>query len=133
MRRTFARLSALIVAATVAAGGVPAAQAAEPSGAVVQATCYGGAYTYPKGRNQQWLPSAAPTVHFVTGTSCADINLKSTQIEVVKVCFVRTGCQSGWKITRPNEWFPVATNVRDNVDYYFQFSNSPASTVQVAD
>ncbi len=116
----------------VSAAAVPA-QAAESSGATVRATCFGGAFGYTKGTNQLLVPSGAPTTRYTTGANCADINIKTRVLEAVRVCFVRTGCQGSYRLTQAGVWTAVATNVLDNVPYYFDFGRSPASSGQVAD
>ena len=120
-----------VSALLVGSAALPA-QAAATDAKSARATCFGGAQTFTKAANLNRLPRGSGS--FTTGPNCADINMRSTQIEVVKVCFDRTGCQSGFKIlTQPNVWQAIATGVRDNTTYHIDITDSPGSTVQIAD
>lgn len=52
---------------------------------------------------------------------------RADQTTQVKVCFGNGGgCQDNWTTARGNQWTTIATNVKDNVDYYLVFPRGTA-------
>lgn len=95
------------------------ARAVSPDG-VQAASCYGSFGFF--GSNGQTAPGGGR--FFRTTTNCLDINIKANEGGYVLVCFRNAGCQSSFKQIVRGQWIVVATNVRDNVDFYFYFNTA---------
>lgn len=74
-----------------------------------------------------------------TSSKCRDINLSpgwdETRARAVKVCFKTAGCQDRWtNIPAGGSTFHVvASNVKDNTEYYFKFYTTGKWEGSVAD
>lgn len=84
------------------------------------------------GTNQQdvELPSGSlrfpSSGYFKTTSRCQDINLSGNpwydqNVRAIKVCFKTAGCQDRWTNVADSSWYEIATNVKDNTEYYFKF------------
>jgi hypothetical protein len=105
------------------------------AGPVNAATCYGGAVKFTK------LIDTAFSDKYKTSSACSDINLKlvypATSVQV-RVCFYTATdtliyCQSDYRTANAGIWRAVATDVKDNVYYRYNFSNSSSVTAYTAD
>jgi hypothetical protein len=115
---------ALVAVSTVMAGSSTAASAA-PDGDVGIQSCYGDAFPYYKAAGDYDHPD---NNYSKTTTSCADINIKvdTPSITYVRVCFYNrdTGypsCQAAYTAVTAGRWTTIATNVKDNALYFFNF------------
>ncbi|MFC9912695.1 hypothetical protein [Streptomyces sp. NPDC127197] len=100
------------------------------------ATCYGGAVKFTK-----YIDHSFSEV-FTTSSACQDINLKMTYgggtSREVRVCFYHSNdtlnyCQSSYKVAYVDQWKVIASDVKDNVKYRYQFKTSGSVTAYTAD
>jgi hypothetical protein len=75
-----------------------------------------------------------PEGYLRTTSACNDINVKLDSGLNVKVCFGPTGgCQDRFTWAARGKWTAIATNVKDNVEYYLIFEVGFARTGYIAD
>ncbi len=90
------------------------------------------------------LPSGTtrfPSSGYLKTTSkCQDINLRANiwaapqNVRAIKVCFRTAGCQDRWTNVDDNgTWYEIATNVKDDTEYYFKFNSYGKWVGNVAD
>lgn len=118
-RAATAVASVLLTTGALAAGVAPASASAARSDAAVMA-CYDSqkSFTKPSG-GQVW-----PTSGWLTTTSaCGDINIKLNTAADVRVCFRATNACNSTKWAEVGKWTVVATNVKDNTQFYFGIWN----------
>lgn len=129
----FKRMSVAVAAATMSASAL--LTGASPAGATTGDST--GALACYDGQQYFYKPSpgstAPPGGQFVTGSSCADINVKLSTGAEVRVCFVNAGCQDDFKWAAADQWTVIATNVRDDVPYVLQFAVGFTRSGYVAD
>lgn len=142
----------LAVAALAALGAGPQATAAASDGAHAEATCYGGAYDWDAGTDDNsdaghhYVTPGGDDVHdyaryyYVTSAACRDINLKVTSQTdpylQVHVCFVPSGdvyC-NGWTIIQRGDtgWKVIASDVLDNTVFWVEFDRHAYMAGKVA-
>ncbi|WP_367048683.1 hypothetical protein [Streptomyces sp. Je 1-332] len=104
------------------------------AGPASAATCYGGAVKFTKHIDHSYSDM------YKTSSACSDINLKVVHPASVqvRVCFYTAAgnpnyCQSNYRTANANIWRAVAIDVKDNVNYRYQFSNSSSVTAYTAD
>jgi hypothetical protein len=109
-----------LVAAAVPAGATP------QDDVTAMSTCYGDAPTFHKVAGNTDFPIDN---YLKTSSRCSDINIKPRTSMYVKVCFAATGsCQANFKYAAAGQWTVVATNVRDNSQFWFRFSSTSANS-----
>jgi hypothetical protein len=127
-RVSVATAAVALTVGALASGASPAGATAGDDVAVM--ACYDtqtffskapGGYTYPY----------APDLR--TTSACSDINIKLDIGAEVRVCFDNTGCQDQFTFAGSGKWTTVATGVRDNVAYHFQFATEFAQSGYIAD
>jgi hypothetical protein len=97
---------------------------------VIPMACYDHAKNFSKPDVGQTLPAVG---YYTTTSACNDINIKPNKNVNVKVCFRSTGnCQASYKYARAGQWTVVATNVRNDTQFYYLFTTAITLSGQVA-
>ncbi|MBT2675147.1 hypothetical protein J7E95_30960 [Streptomyces sp. ISL-14] len=126
------RFVAVAVTGVLAGGGLIGSTAttagAAAKGEVVAQACYQN-WSYDKPAGTRFQPQ---NYLYITTENCADINIKTSTSRTVRVCFYASGggldyCQSSYKTTTANEWKVIASNVKDDTKFRFEFNSTAAS------
>ncbi|MFI1334956.1 hypothetical protein ACH4U7_33600 [Streptomyces sp. NPDC020845] len=130
----FKRVSAAAAVAALSVGalasGASPAGATAGDGATVTA-CYDTQTFFSKPKGGYTYPYSSSELR--TSSACNDINIKLDVGAEVRVCFRSTGCQDQFTWAARGKWTAIATNVKDNVEYNFQFTNEFDQSGYIAD
>ena len=124
MRTLSARLKAILGVLALTTTAFVAVGVTHPGKAQAAGCIDGGNYqdvSLPSGTLR--FPASG---YLKTSSKCQDINLKGNpwveqNARAIKVCFKTAGCQDHWTNVRGSDWYEIATNVKDNTEYYFKF------------
>ncbi|MGY0062192.1 hypothetical protein ACWY4P_37605 [Streptomyces sp. LZ34] len=124
-----AAVAALCVSALVS--GASSAGATAGDGQTVMA-CYDTPIRFSKPSPHRTYPWTETRLR--TSSNCNDINIKLDTGSMVQVCFYNAGgyC-SQLKWAASGKWAAIATNVRDNAEYYFVFQSGLSKSGYIAD
>lgn len=125
-----AAAAAALCTSALVSGASPAGATAE--GEQTAMACYDTASYFSKPSGHYTYPTDG--VRLRTTSACNDINIKLDTGRYVKVCFYNAnGYCSTSKWAPGGTWTAIATNVRDNAEYYFVFDISFAQSGYIAD
>jgi len=127
MRVVGSKVKAMVGGLVLASTGLVAVSIGNPASAEAAGNCLGNGnpvqFSKPSGDTR--YPASG---YLKTSSKCRDINLSTSpwydgEVRAIKVCFKSTGCQSSWTNVKTDSstWQVIATNVKDNTEYYFKF------------
>ncbi|MER5889453.1 hypothetical protein ABT160_36990 [Streptomyces sp. NPDC001941] len=123
-----AALAAVIGTATLSVAPASAtttgpAQALRTPTAGAAASCYGGAWSYRKGKGWGVIPTSGND-YYRTTSRCTDINVKPDQDETLELCYENSAhaitCKNPVRL-KAGQWKVLGTDFKDGTAFWFNF------------